>query len=94
VLTLAALINLEPREKAFCRGRADYDIERVGLAFIAPRKEADEALSCDLKSPHYFLFDTKEPGNSNRGHDYPWPYHAPEWNEQALRDLLAYLKTL
>lgn len=94
VLTLAELINLEPRRRTFCRGAADYDTERVGLAYVAPDRDADGRLRCDLSSRHYFLFDASEPGNSAGGHDYPWRYGAPGWNPQELRDLLAYLKTL
>jgi hypothetical protein len=43
---------------------------------------------------HYFKFDTSLRGNSNRGHDYPWAYKGPGWDEHALRDLLEYLRTL
>ena len=42
----------------------------------------------------YFRFDTALPGNSNKGHDYPWAYHGPGWNQAQLEDLLEYLKTI
>jgi hypothetical protein len=83
VLTLAELINLEPRRPRFFRGRNFYDPGRVGLSAPAARD-----------ARHYFEFDTTRPGNSNRGHDYPWPYRGPGWDRAALEDLLEYLKTL
>jgi hypothetical protein len=67
----------------FSRGHNDYDPEDVGLE--SPQR-AD--------GRHYFRFDTTTPWNSNRGHDYPWTYKGPGWNERELRDLLEYLKTL
>ncbi len=94
VLSLAELINLAPRRKVFCRGAADYDPERVGLAYVPPDVDSGGNLSCDLSSRHYFLFDTRKSGNAATGHDYPWAYRGPGWNEPKLRDLLAYLKTL
>jgi hypothetical protein len=60
VLTLAELINLEPRRLVFYRGDNFYDPERAGLA--SPDRP---------DSRHYFEFDTRLPGNSNAGHDYP-----------------------
>jgi hypothetical protein len=82
VLTLAELINLKPRRAAFFRGRNDYDPEAVGLASPG---------AADVR--HYYRFDTSRPGNSNRGHDYPWPYKGPGWDADALAHLLEYLKT-
>ena len=83
VLTLAELINLEPRRTEFYRGRNTYDIERVG--FHSPSARDDQ---------RYFRFDTAAPGNSNSGHDYPWAIDDPRRDPAALSDLLAYLKTL
>jgi mono/diheme cytochrome c family protein len=83
VLTLAELINLEPRRDIFFRGRNFYDPQRIG--FTSP-------LRADAK--HYFRFDTYIPGNSNSGHEYPWAYNDPSRSEANLRDLLEYLKTL
>ncbi|HUG37691.1 MAG TPA: cytochrome c, partial [Candidatus Limnocylindrales bacterium] len=83
VLTLAELINLEPRRDVIFRGRNLYDVERVG--FASPR-QADEK--------RYFRFDTAAPGNSNAGHDYPWAYDDPARDGDDLRALLAYLKTV
>jgi hypothetical protein len=83
VLTLAELINLEPRRQVFYRGRNTYDPERLGLR--SPDRPDRN---------HYFRFDTSAPGNSNGGHDYPWPYRKGAWNEKDLRDLLEYLKTI
>lgn len=93
VLSMAELINLEPRRTRFCRGRAIYDVERLGLAYVAPSADAEGRPACDLASPEYFLFDAGRAGNGSSGHDYPWAYGAPGWNEAELRDLLAYLKT-
>jgi hypothetical protein len=86
VLTLAELINLQPRRAAFYRGWNTYDPEWVGLA--APEKS---------DSKHYFRFDTATPGNSNKGHDYPWPRSEVEHDQRKkdeLKGLLEYLKTL
>ncbi|WP_420335477.1 hypothetical protein [Roseibium sp.] len=83
VLTLAELINLEPRRTEFYRGRNTYDTERVG--FHSPSARDDK---------RYFRFDTSAPGNSNSGHDYPWAIDDPRRDPAALSDLLAYLKTL
>ncbi|NMG06506.1 cytochrome c [Brasilonema sp. UFV-L1] len=83
VLTLAELINLKPRREIFYRGENLYDSVDVGLA--SPT-EPDEK--------HYFTFDTDAKGNSNKGHDYPWPYRGTGWDKAALEDLLEYLKTL
>lgn len=82
VLTLAELINLKPRRAVFYRGTNLYDPMDVGL--VAPALPDDQ---------HYFKFDTKVYGNSNKGHDYPWTYKGPGWNKEALKDLLEYLKT-
>lgn len=83
VLTLAELINLEPRRDTFFRGRNLYDTARIG--FASPAK-------ADAK--RYFRFDTATLGNANTGHDYPWAYDDPQRSEADLRALLAYLKTL
>lgn len=81
--TLAELINLEPRPDVYYRGANNYDPVDAGL--IVPTAP---------DSKRYFRFDASIPGNSNRGHDYPWAYKGPGWNETDLKDLLEYLKTL
>ncbi|MEP3890956.1 MAG: hypothetical protein ABJN69_10845 [Hellea sp.] len=83
VMTLAELINLQPRRTKFYRGRNAYDPENVG--FISPA-EPNEFV--------YFEFDTSLRGNSNKGHDYPWSYDDPDRDPAELKALLAYLKTL
>jgi hypothetical protein len=83
VPTLAQLINLKPRPAKFYRGRNVYDLDEIGLA--CPDKPDRE---------RYYPFDTTLPGNKNTGHDYPWAYRGPGWNEDALKDLLEFLKTL
>jgi hypothetical protein len=83
VPTLAQLINLVPRPKLFYRGASELDSREVGI--VAPEKP---------DARHYFRFDTETYGNSNQGHDFPWSYHGAGWNEESLRDLLVYLKTL
>lgn len=83
VLTLAELINLKPRRQLFYRGDHVYD--PVDLGWIAPAEPDPQ---------HYWRFDTRVEGNSAAGHDYPWAYRGPGWDEAALRDLLEYLKTL
>jgi hypothetical protein len=85
VLTLAELINLEPRREAFLRGNNAYDTIRVGL-------KSPPADRRDVR--YYFRFDARQPGNSNRGHDFPWPYKQGGWSEPALKDLLEFLKML
>jgi RoxA-like, cytochrome c-like len=82
VLTLAELINLKPRRAVFYRGRNSYDPVDVGLS----SPDHPDAV-------HYFRLDTSLIGNSNKGHDYPWPYNSPKWNRKQLEDLLEYLKT-
>jgi hypothetical protein len=83
VNTLAELINLKPRRSVFYRGDNLYDAQDVGL--VAPDQP-------DAK--RYFRFDTAQLGNSKGGHEYPWPYKGPGWNETGLKDLLEYLKTI
>jgi hypothetical protein len=83
IMTLAELINLKPRRIVFYRGRNSYDPVDVGLS--SPDRP---------DSVHYFRLDTSLRGNSNKGHDYPWPYGSPKWNKEQLEDLLEYLKTL
>jgi hypothetical protein len=91
VLTLKELINLADRKPVFFRGENRYDVAAVGLS------SPDEK---DFKSGDprlYFRFDTRVAGNSNRGHDYPWPRAEvkEDTKKQAeLELLLEYLKTL
>jgi mono/diheme cytochrome c family protein len=83
ILTLAELINLTPRRALFYRGRNLYDPQDLG--YKSPESPTSSV---------YFPFDTSQRGNSNKGHDYPWPYQGTGWNEQNLIDLLEYLKTV
>ena len=83
MLTLAELINLKPRRAVFYRGANPYDPIDVGLA----SPEQPEAAI-------YYRFDTSARGNSNQGHDFPWAYHGPGWDQASLEDLLEFLKTL
>src|SRR5215469_1792340 len=83
VPTLDELINLKPRRAVFYRGRSEFDPVDVGIVVTAEP---------DLD--HYFRYDTSVYGNSNRGHNYPWPYQGTGWNADTLTDLLEYLKTL
>src|SRR5262249_33804683 len=66
VLTLKELINLDDRKPVFYRGANTYDTAAVGLA--APGEKDHDPNDKKL----YFRFDTAVPGNSNKGHDYPW----------------------
>jgi mono/diheme cytochrome c family protein len=91
VLTLAELINLEDRKPVFFRGHNDYDVDRVGLKSTGDNEHDPK----DRKL--YFRFDTSLPGNSNRGHDYPWSrddVKKDQKKQASLRELLEYLKTL
>ena len=83
MLTLAELINLKPRRAVFYRGANIYDPVDVGLS--TPEQPETSV---------YYKFDTSMRGNSNRGHDFPWAYQGPGWNQGALEDLLEFLKTL
>ena len=83
VLTLAELINLKPRRAVFYRGANIYDPVDVGLS--TPEQP---------ETSIYYKFDTRMRGNSNQGHDFPWAYQGPGWNQGALEDLLEFLKTL
>src|SRR5436189_2061777 len=82
ILTLAELINLKPRRDVFYRGANVYDPDDLGLA--SPPSPTTTV---------YWRYDTHARGNSNAGHDYPWPYRGTGWNEPDLMDLLAFLKT-
>jgi cytochrome c553 len=83
VPNLSALINLTPRPTVFARGLAQqYD---TGVAGIVPTATTDASA--------YWLFDTRLPGNSAAGHEYPWRADDPARNPAQLADLLAYLET-
>lgn len=82
VLTLAELINLKPRRTEFYRGANVYDPIDAGLS--SPTQ---------AETFVYYRFDTRMRGNSNQGHDYPWAYQGPGWNQAALEDLLEFLKS-
>jgi len=86
VPTLRQLIGLDPRQDAFCRGDNPYDPDAVGIVALPPGKDGCPA-------DFGFLFDTRAPGNSNAGHNFPWARPTPAQREQ-LTDLLEYLKSL
>ena len=75
IATMAELINLKPRRNLFYRGDNIYD--PIDLGLIVPTQP-------DAK--RYFKFDTAERGNSNLGHDYPWSYKGPGWDEASLKE--------
>jgi hypothetical protein len=83
IMTLAELINLIPRRQIFPRGNNLYDTHNVGLA-----------VNTDSPAGLAFEFDAARVGNTNQGHDYPWAYGDSQRDEEALRNLLEYLKTL
>jgi hypothetical protein len=85
VLTMSELINLDRRRSSFYRGANLYDVSKVGLA--SPENAEED---CEWK------FDTSYRGNSNLGHDYPWPYSDNLSNDrkEQLEDLLEYTKLL
>jgi hypothetical protein len=83
VLTLAELINLKRRRDKFTRGDDVYDPSEVGFNPAG-----------DDSQEHYFEFYTSVQGNSNKGHDYPWPYDDMHSHDDDLTALLAYLRTL
>jgi len=91
VLTLAELINLVDRKTVFYRGQNEYDVKLVGLK--APNEKEHDPN--DRRA--YFRFDSSLPGNSNRGHDYPWTREDVKKDAKKqgdLNNLLEYLKTL
>jgi hypothetical protein len=91
ILTLKELLNLDDRKPIFYRGANTYDTAAVGLS--SPGEKDHDPNDKKL----YFRFDTAVPGNSNKGHDYPWTREDvrkdPE-KQKALEQLLEYLKTL
>lgn len=90
VPTMRQLLHLDRRPARFCRGENVYDPDALG--FITPPPGPNG--SCDAPRMS-FLFDTKQPGNSNAGHDFPWkPEEIDAGRRQDLEALLAYLKTL
>ncbi len=99
VLTLAELIGLETRRDRFYRGRNRYDPDRVGLWSPAIPVDLNHVEPKPIDRNYYFLFDTGERGNSNRGHAYPnWAFDpavrpTPKQTDD-LKALLEYLKTL
>jgi mono/diheme cytochrome c family protein len=90
VPTLAQLINLDRRPEKFLRGTNAYNREKAGIDAPAPPDGFVPKPSDAL----FWLFDTTQRGNRNHGHNYPWTYDDPARDERALKDLLAYLKTL
>lgn len=86
------LINLDERQEKFCRGDNVYDPAAMG--FIAPEPTVDGDGNDVCPPRQSFVFDTTVRGNSNKGHDIPWKFAGPDWNEEELLNLLAYLKTL
>ncbi len=91
VLTLAELVNLEVRKPVFFRGANEYDTTWIGLK--SPGEKEHDANDRKL----YYRFDTSSPGNSNKGHDYPWTREEVEKDtkkQDDLKALLEYLKTL
>lgn len=93
VLTLKELIHLDDRKTIFFRGENLYDPEALGLHSPSP----DHGKPPKSASKLPFQFDTRVPGNSNRGHDYPWPREDVKQDparQEQLQDLLEYLKTL
>ena len=84
VPTLRALLGLDERPSVFCRGDGGYDPVAVGVAAPPPGSQG-----CDRNMP--FLFDTAEPGNSNKGHNYPPPGAVSRGELEAL---FAYVGTL
>jgi hypothetical protein len=79
VPTLWHLLRPEERPARFHRGYDVYDPEQVGFQW----QVAEEG------TRRFFLYDTSEPGNSNRGHEY-----GSELSEQEKIALVEYLKSL
>ena len=81
-----------------------HPIGDARLKLLEARILAPDALSGDKPDARrYFRYNAAWRGNSNLGHDYPWPYPAGGWNlsnpdhrqkAEALKNLLEYLKTL
>jgi hypothetical protein len=86
VPTLRQLVGLDPRPTVFCRGDNAYDPDALGIVAASP---VNGACPPDLG----FQYDTRQPGNSNAGHLYPWANPTAEQRRE-LADLLEYLKSL
>ena len=86
VPTLWHLLHPPERPAVWRRVDADYDADRVGLAVTTA-----ENLPASFPSPHQrrTWFDTRRPGKSAAGHDFP-----AALTESERRELLEYLKTL
>jgi mono/diheme cytochrome c family protein len=82
--TMRELIGLDERPAQFCRGTAGYDPAAMGI--VAPKPDAT-----GCHGDTYFLFDTAQPGNSNRGHEFPKPGSV---SRDDLEALLAFVGTL
>ncbi len=86
VPTLRDLLNSpSERPQTFHRGYDVFDPVKVGFKEPAPRPTGPTG---ELTQP-YFLFDTTEKGNGNKGHTY-----GTQLSEQDKEKLLEYLKTL
>lgn len=71
----------EKRPKAFYRGYDVYDREKVGFVSNVAEEKGRE----------FFLFDTSQPGNSNRGHE--GPQYGTHLRPEEKEALVEYLKT-
>jgi hypothetical protein len=86
VPTLRDLLNSPgERPQTFHRGYDVFDPVKVGFKEPLPRPTGPTG---ELRQP-YFLFDTTEKGNGNKGHTY-----GTQLSEQDKEKLLEYLKTL
>jgi hypothetical protein len=86
VPTLRDLLNSATvRLQTFHRGYDVFDAVKVGFKGPPPHPTGPTA---ELTQP-YFLFDTREKGNGNKGHTY-----GTQLSNQDKEKLLEYLKTL
>ncbi len=92
--TLEQLLNLKDRPMTFLRGVNSYDQHAVGI--LVPETGAGGEPPAPTENL-FWLFDARNAGNLNVGHNYPWTRDQVKQNasrEDDLRALLEYLKTL
>ena len=89
VPTLAHLLDSKTRPTRFTRSyrtaESDYDKEKIGWVIRPVDPSVRPANTHEARK----IYDTKELGRSNRGHDY-----GDKLNEEERKALLEYLKTL
>lgn len=92
VPTLWHLMRPELRPQRFMTGGHALDYQRMGIALVSSLKDKDLLQYPDTYTPHSqpHLYDTRQAGRSNRGHEQPFA----RLSEAQREALLEYLKLL